>query len=141
MAYLEYEITETGCFNVTSHMKDTPEVSENGKKNYPVLRSKGKLVKANKMIYEECFGEIPEGCLLWLRCSNAKCINPEHIEVVSRSEAATRMVYQRDKPPIRKFTEGEGRVVKLYASKNPDLIYLAEMFETTPIIIKKILET
>lgn len=141
MKFLEYEISETGCFNVTSHMKDTPEKKENGRRNYPALRFRGKVVRANKLIYEECFGEIPEGHVLWLKCSNGKCINPEHIEAITKSEAATRMVYQRDKPTTRKFTEGEGRVVKLYASKNPDLIYLAEMFETTPTIIKKILET
>lgn len=140
MAYLEYETDEIGCFNVTSHMKNSPERKANGKKNYPSLRFNGKVVRANKLIYEECFGEVPEGHVLALRCMNHRCINPEHFEVITKEEAANRMLSRREKDMNEEMPDGWKRLVKFHAQTTPDIFDLACMFHVYPRQIKKILD-
>jgi hypothetical protein len=35
----------------------------------------------HRYIYQECFGEIPEGMVVRHLCNNPSCINPEHLKI------------------------------------------------------------
>jgi HNH endonuclease len=57
-----------GCFEVQA-------------KSRPTVRVGSKVISAARFVYEECFGEVPEGLLVRHKCDNAYCINPEHLEI------------------------------------------------------------
>jgi hypothetical protein len=67
---IQWDVNENGCFICTSHRKD--------KLGYPRYYWNGKQGKMSRYIYEECFGEIPEGMLICHKCDTPQCINPEH---------------------------------------------------------------
>lgn len=75
-----YEIDPTsGCWNWTKGVKS------NG---YGVVRSSavaGQVV-AHRFMYEQKHGKVPRHLDLDHLCRNRKCVNPEHLEPVSRSE-------------------------------------------------------
>ena len=41
---------------------------------------------AHRIIYEECFGEIPDGLQIDHLCRNRGCVNPAHMEAVTQRE-------------------------------------------------------
>lgn len=70
---VDFYIDESNCFICTSHAKDKDGYIRYGKEK--------KNTKMHRHIYEECFGEIPEGMLIRHKCDNPSCINPEHLEL------------------------------------------------------------
>src|SRR5262245_5819531 len=44
---------------------------------------------AHRMIWEECFGPLPEGAIIHHTCENRLCVNPEHMQPVTRIEHNT----------------------------------------------------
>jgi len=70
----EFEIDYKGCFVITSHSIINP-------KKAPVTVKRGKKMTIPRYIYEECFGEIPEGMVVRHKCDNTNCVNPEHMEL------------------------------------------------------------
>lgn len=70
-------VVDSGCWNWSS-------VAGNG---YGcVRRDDGKQVNAHRFIYEALVGPIPAGCDLDHLCRNRRCVNPDHLEPVSRRE-------------------------------------------------------
>ena len=55
------------------------------------------LVLAHRWSYEHHVGPIPEGLTVDHLCRNTSCVNPEHMEVVTREENAYRGSRNKDK--------------------------------------------
>lgn len=51
---------------------------------------KGRAVPAHRFAYEECVGPIPPGMMIDHLCRVRRCVNPEHMEVVTNQENARR---------------------------------------------------
>ena len=47
---------------------------------------KNKTVKAHRFAYESLLGKIPEGLETDHLCLNKKCVNPHHLEMVTKEE-------------------------------------------------------
>ncbi len=52
---------------------------------YGVFWAYGRQVKAARFAYEQAKGVIPEGLELDHLCRNKSCVNPDHLEAVTRS--------------------------------------------------------
>jgi hypothetical protein len=68
---------QTGCWNWTGALA-------NGK--YGHLFVDGRMQKAHRIAYRMVVGPIPHGMDLDHLCRNTKCVNPNHLEPVTRSE-------------------------------------------------------
>ena len=55
-------------------------------RQYGHVKWKGKLTTAHRGFYEIFKQEIPYGMELHHLCSNTRCVNPNHLEVVTNSE-------------------------------------------------------
>lgn len=42
-----------------------------------------RMYQAHRMVYEECFGEIPPGLHIHHACRNTSCVNPDHLVPVT----------------------------------------------------------
>lgn len=60
------------------------------KAGYGVIWNGEKVVLAHRFMYESVVGEIPKGLELDHLCRNRSCINPEHLEPVTRRENTVR---------------------------------------------------
>lgn len=58
-------------------------------------RDSGKNVLSHRYSYEMHVGKIPEGLTIDHLCNNTKCVNPEHLEVVTRKENTRRRDIRR----------------------------------------------
>lgn len=73
-----YQVDDvTSCWNWTGAISA-------GK--YGSLYSNGRMQKAHRLSYELSCGSIPDGLDLDHLCRNTRCINPAHLEPVTRSE-------------------------------------------------------
>jgi len=58
----------------------------NGYGQIHLRKGKGGKVQAHRYVYEKAIGAIPEGLELDHLCRNRKCVNPNHLEPVTRRE-------------------------------------------------------
>jgi hypothetical protein len=74
---------------------------------YSVFSINNKSVKVHRYAYELLVGPIPDGLTIDHLCSNAGCVNPEHMEPVSASENTRRAALRRPKKePAPKKPDG-----------------------------------
>lgn len=73
-------VTESGCFLWLGY-------SVSG---YGVLRVDGRMVGAHRIAYELANGPIPDGMVIDHLCRVRCCVNPAHMEVVTRGENVLR---------------------------------------------------
>lgn len=57
---------------------------------YGRVRIAGRLLKAHRAAYEQLIGPIPEGMTIDHLCRVRACVNPHHVEVVTRGENVLR---------------------------------------------------
>lgn len=81
---IEIEIKENSCIECTSHQK-----LSTGYYLYMVNYNRKSL---HRHVYEEMFGEIPEGLVVRHKCDNRGCINPEHLELGTHLDNSQDMV-------------------------------------------------
>ena len=68
---IEYEITESGCWECVSHSKDSS--------GYPMISRNGTFWKGHRYSYTLFKGDIPEDLVIRHTCDNPACINPDHL--------------------------------------------------------------
>ena len=78
MIAIETETNAQGCHLVTSH-----KLNEDG---YFRKNVNGVLTMYHRHIYEAEVGEIPEAHEVDHMCRNRSCINPEHLQTLTRTE-------------------------------------------------------
>lgn len=60
--------------------------STNKQTGYGKKQMGGKTHLAHRWVWESMLGPIPKGKVINHKCSNRKCVNPTHLEVVTQSE-------------------------------------------------------
>lgn len=82
---VECQYPELGmCWEVTSHALN--------RDGYAHITRNGVSQSTHRFIWEQCFGEIPEGMVVMHKCDNKKCINPEHLKLGTQQENMKDMV-------------------------------------------------
>lgn len=74
-------ISESGCWDWTGAL--------NGK-GYSSVGFSGKTWLGHRVSYTVAVSKIPDGLTIDHLCRNKRCVNPEHLEVVSRAENSRR---------------------------------------------------
>jgi hypothetical protein len=81
---VEINVKENGCIECTSHHKLST--------GYYLLMLNHKRKSLHRHVYEEMFGEIPNGLVVRHKCDNRGCINPEHLELGTHQDNMKDMV-------------------------------------------------
>ncbi len=63
-----------------------PWLGARTKKGYGTFRKDGRTHYAHRVAYEKSVGPIPEGLTIDHLCGNKICVNPAHLDVVTRGE-------------------------------------------------------
>lgn len=80
---------ETGCWDW---------IGARNSKGYPCWSRNSRAVLAHRVAYESLVGAIPAGMTIDHLCGRAVCVNPEHMEVVTRATNSRR---GRPQVPLR----------------------------------------
>jgi hypothetical protein len=92
---------ETGCWVWQRAL------SKNG---YGSLRFDGRTQYAHRWMYEQMVGPIPQGLDLDHLCRNRACVNPDHLEPVTRRENLVRGITARKLAVAALTLEGWARI-------------------------------
>lgn len=83
-----FEINSRGCWEWTGSLSA---------KGYAVATVEGRYVRVHRYVYEKLVGPIPVGLEPDHLCRNHKCINPDHLELVTHLENLERGNWSRGK--------------------------------------------
>lgn len=133
--FLDFEVNENRCFICTSH-----KPTSNG---YCFMVVDGKRTYIHRFVYEECFGEIPEGLHIRHKCDTPICINPEHLEVGTHQDNMRDMVERKrhnygEKSPVAKLTEADVLEIKEMLFKGITQKEIAKKYDVHPSTISMI---
>lgn len=98
---------------------------------YPSIKLKGKPVKVHIWAWEEAHGPIPDGMVLHHHCDNPRCINVEHLEVVTTA----RNVHLG---PQIKLTMEKAEQIRQLAGEGYTYRKLAEMYGVSKTTIENV---
>lgn len=88
------KVSATGCWQWTSTIK---------RDGYPGFWLDGAQL-AHRVSYELHVGPIPTGLTIDHLCENRSCVNPEHLQVVTRAENTSRARKGKSLPPRPRST-------------------------------------
>jgi len=130
-----FKIDDNGCFVITSHILTNP-------KKAPVTSKRGRKMTIPRYVYEECFGEIPEGMVLRHKCDNHICVNPAHMETGSQLDnIRDRVIRGRgtvgEKNPGCKITQDTARVIRALQGITP-INKVAELYNISITQVRRI---
>ena len=125
---MTYEVRESGCWEVTSH-------KPNGF-GYPKVHWNYKSVYTHRLVWEQKYGEIPEGMQVLHRCDNPLCVNPDHLFLGTavdnmKDRHAKRHYAKGEAHPMAKLTEDEVREIQRLDAKGVTQVEIAARFGTT----------
>lgn len=71
---------------------------------YAKCYKNGLTAQAHRYAYEEVHGQLPAGIVLTAACEQKLCVNPDHMETVTKAEVQHRMMRRRG--PLQRVTPG-----------------------------------
>lgn len=124
-----YKVNKNGCWIWQGPLNDRKLYGYAGTE----YKNGRKLtIRAHNLFYETYIGKIPEGLELDHTCKHGLCVNPEHLEPVTRKEN----VWRRDS---NKLTIEDARELRRLYDKGKTRYYLCAKFNITLTQVGRIL--
>ena len=127
-----WEENENGCMQCTSHKRD--------KLGRTSVKINNEIKLLHRVIYEECFGEIPKGMVIRHKCDNNGCINPEHLEIGTQKDNIHDMINRGRKPKTRKLSTEQIKEIRKSNLSARNLAKIYGVDKTTILNYKKLRE-
>ncbi len=106
-------------------------------KGYGQISIKLKRYRSHRLVYEEIYGDIPEGMLVCHSCNNPSCCNPNHLYLDTPKGNSDYMVKQKrqsigEDRPLHKLTMNQAvKIRELFLTGNYSKNELGRMFNVS----------